>query len=104
MPLAMRTGPVLVIDYGQYTNDEKQPMTRRDGSAVEFVNFMVDGEAEARRITLDGSVNGSRVDPGVRAELLLESVQGQEARIGRSGRPYVARPIKFRVTGFAPAK
>lgn len=104
--LAMRTGPVMVTGYDTYKQDDRvTPMVRRDGSPVEFVRFMVDGEDQAREITLDGSVNGSRVPEGTRAELLIESTQKQDARISqRTGRPYIATQTKFRVTGFATVK
>jgi hypothetical protein len=103
--LAMRTGAVTVTAYDHYQNDDKTgPMRRRDGSPVEFVTFLVDGEERSRQLTLDASVNGSRVEPGTKTELILESRQDEQARVGQSGRPYIARTVKFRVVGFAAAK
>jgi hypothetical protein len=101
--LAMRTGPVLVTGYDHYLNDDKSaPMRRKDGTTVEFVTFVVDGEERPRSITLDSQVNGSRAAENTRAELIVESRQSEDARMGKSGRPYIARSIKFRVVGFEP--
>ena len=103
--LAMRTAPVTVTGYDHYQNDDKTgPMTRKDGSPVEFVTFLVDGEERSRSLTLDAGVNGSRVDAGTKTELILESRQDEQARIGQSGRPFIARTVKFRVAGFSPVK
>jgi hypothetical protein len=102
--LQLRTGAVTVRGYRQYTDDDDRPMTRRDGSPVECVAFMVDGEDAPREFALDRSINGDRPAEGTVTDLLLESIVRVEARNGRSGRPYVHRAVKYRVTGFVPTE
>lgn len=100
----MRTGPVFVLGYGTYEGDDKQPMTRKDGSAVEFVEFGVDAEDRPRRLTLDQSVNGARAGVGEHVSLTLATIPTERAELGRSGRPYIKRGIGQRVVAFEPVK
>lgn len=102
MPLLMTTGPVEVLAYGTYNGDDGQPMHRKDGSPVEFVDVGCD-EYEPRRFTLDASVNGSRSDVGALVSLTLDTNTQPEPRTGRSGRPYVKWVEKRRVVKFTPA-
>lgn len=103
--LAMRTGPVTVDSYDTYKKEDRTtPMTYGDGQPVEKVSFMVEGEARLRDLTLDKSVNGNRAKEGSKVELVLTSEPDERAEVGRSGRAYIKRTVKYRVVGFEPVR
>lgn len=85
------TDNVTVLGYGQW-NDEKPEYG-------EYVAFK-DEAGHSRRWSLDKAVNGSRAAEGEVVTLRAFVRQRAEAKIGKSGEPYIQRRDQFKVTDF----
>lgn len=104
------TSPVTVHAYGVYQRNRSEgggPMTRRDGTHVEFVEVLDDDsttiDAGVRRFTLDPTINGSRPDVGAVMRLELKDWCEGKAKVGGRG-AYIASHRRNVVLSFAPAK
>lgn len=97
--MLIKTSPVKVTGYREGQKDGK-PMTRRDGSPVEFVQYIAEGEDRPRERVLDKSVNGSRPEAGAVVVLVLDSVMEAWSPAGTDR---IYHREKMRVVDFAKA-
>jgi hypothetical protein len=89
--------------YGQYGRPtDTDPPRWKSGAPVEYVDVL-DGDGGSRRMTLDESVNGGRVDVGTAADLVCEVAQTQDVVYDRSGKERIRSRDKWRVVGMQAA-
>lgn len=93
------TAPGLTVHaYGTYQKNPSEgggPMSRRDGSLVEYVELVdpdsVSMEGGVRRFTLDPSINGGRPEVGAVVTVTLRDWCEPDAKVSpRTQRAYIA--------------
>lgn len=98
--LLLKTGPVVITGYREGTkteNGQQVPMTRGDGSVIEFVRYRSEGDLRDRDTVLDRRVNGSRPKVGALVSITLES---RQEPVNNPGGQYVKWAEKARAVDF----
>lgn len=98
----LSTSEVRIVGYGTWEADDGRAFTYRDGTPVEFVEFVSDDEPRSRRVTLDRSVNGARPAVGEVVSLLINDYLKADAAINREGKAFPVYREKRKVVGFNP--
>ena len=100
---------VVVHGYGVYQKNPREgggPMTRGDGSPVEYVEI-IDNDSIAvrggeRRFTLHPTINGNRPKVGTTVNMIMADFLEPDAKLGAGNRPYVTQKRKNVVTDLMP--
>ncbi len=93
-------GPGMVLKFGIYGEDrtDSRPMTRRDGTAIEYCDWYDEGSGDLRRMTLDAHLE-MKDRPAVNTRLDGVSVELQARHRGGQGGDAYER-ITWRCVGF----
>jgi hypothetical protein len=92
-----------IARYGQYGTDATgRQIAYRDGSPVEWVEVL-DVDGGVRRMTLDPSINGSRLPVGTVADFRCQLTSRQSVVYGRDGRERIQARDAWKVLEMAPA-
>jgi hypothetical protein len=100
----------VVARYGTYSEESDSDPIRwgaaNGGGLVEWVECLV-GEGEARKLTLDASINGERLEVGSTVNLLCSLRGDAQVVYRRDGRERIITRDKWKVLGMEagePAK
>jgi hypothetical protein len=93
----------VVVRYGEYGNgSDGKPIAFRDGQPVEYVDLLFD-DGRSKRITLDQSINGSRLDVHTPVVLVCDVTDKQEVVFRRDGSERIATRDKWKAVAMEAA-
>jgi hypothetical protein len=93
--------PTRVLQYDVYGNgNDGRPIAYGDGTMVEYVDLLVEGEEASRRIKLDRSINGDRPPIGSTVEWDVELLRKGEVAHRGDGSAYAVQRDKWTLKSF----